>query len=177
MLAGRPYRASDPLLVAERLHARRLVRLFNDAEVDDELGRKRLLDELFGSGGDTATIEPTFRCDYGYNIHVGRAFYANFGCVMLDVVRIEIGDEVLLGPNVQLLTATHPLDAEERAGGLESGAPIHIGHRVWLGAGVIVCPGVSIGDGTTVGAGSVVTKSLPAGSVAVGNPCRVVRTL
>jgi len=177
MLAGRCYQASDPLLTRERLHARQLVHRFNQTEPDAFALRDALLRELLGHVAGHISIEPTFRCDYGYNIRVGRNFYANFGCIMLDVVPITIGDDVLFAPNVQLLAATHPLDAAERASGAELGGPITIGDRVWLGGGVIVCPNVTIGAGTTIGAGSVVTRDIPANVVAVGNPCRVLRTL
>jgi len=177
MLAGRLYRGNDALLVAERLRARELVHRFNQSLPAEKSTRDALLRELLGTVQDAITIEPTFRCDYGYNIHVGKNFYANFGCVMLDVVRIEIGDDVLFGPNVQLLAAGHPLDPTERTDGQEFGASIRIGHRAWLGGGAIVCPQVTIGDGAVIGAGSVVTRDVPAYTVAVGNPCRVVRTL
>lgn len=177
MLAGKMYDASDPLLTVERLHARKLVKSFNGSEPEDAALREQILRELFGRVGKEINIEPTFRCDYGYNISVGEKFYANFGCVMLDVVPITIGDEVLFAPNVQLLAASHPLDPAERASGQEFGAPITIGSRVWLGGGVIVCPGVTIGNNTTIGAGSVVVRDIPDNVVAVGNPCRVLRKI
>jgi maltose O-acetyltransferase len=177
MLRGEPYRASDSLLAAERLQARRLLHAYNQSAPDAQNERRALLARLLGAGAETAFIEPNFRCDYGYNIRLGRNFYANFDCIMLDVLPIDIGHDVMFAPGVQLLTAAHPLDPQERSAGLEFGKPIRIGDRVWLGAGVLVCPGVTIGEGVTVGAGSVVTRDLPARVVAAGNPCRVLREL
>lgn len=125
-----------------------------------------------------AYLEPPFRCDYGANITLGKNFYANFNCVVLDVAPVVIGDNVLFAPNVQIYTAGHPLDVKSRVEeGIEFGTPITIGNNVWLGGGVIVCPGVTIGDNSVIGAGSVVTKDVPANVVAAGNPCRVIRTL
>jgi maltose O-acetyltransferase len=136
-----------------------------------------VLRELFAEVGSGAYLEPPFHCDYGRHITAGRNLYMNFGCVVLDCNRVRFGDDVSLGPHVQIVAATHPVDPDERARGPELGRPVTIGHRVWIGAGAIVCPGVTIGDGSTIGAGSVVVKSIPPRSVAVGNPCRVVRTL
>jgi len=177
MIAGEPYYPSDPQLLEESKVARRLVRQFNDSDVDSVELRKQLLGQLLGNSGPKIYMEPPFRCDYGYNISVGDSFYANFGCVMLDVCPIEIGRNVMLGPNVQIYTATHPLDPEERNSGIESGKPIKIGNSVWIGGGTIINPGVTIGEGTTIGSGSVVTKDIPPYVVAVGNPCRVIKQL
>jgi maltose O-acetyltransferase len=177
MLAGELYLASDAELVAERLQCRQLLRAFNDSDPADEDGRRRTLARLFGRVGENAVIEPPFFCDYGGNISVGARLYANFQCVILDPGRVEIGDDVFLGPAVQIYTATHPLDAAERIRGPELARPVRIGARVWLGGGTIVLPGVTIGDGTTIGAGSVVTRDVPAGVLAAGNPCRVLRIL
>lgn len=136
------------------------------------------LAELVPYAGGNAHIEPPFYCDYGGNIVTGKNFYANFDCVVLDACRVEIGDNVMLAPKVQLLTATHPLDVEARVEkGVEFALPVKIGNNVWIGAGAIICPGVSVGDNTVVGAGSVVAKDLPANVVAAGNPCRVIRRL
>ena len=177
MLAGELYLAADEELVAQRLKARRLARLYNATTETDDEQRREILSQLFGAIGETISIEPSFQCDYGSNIFVGNNFYANFGCILLDCARIEIGDNVLLAPNVQLYTAYHPTDPQVRLGGKELASPITIGHNVWLGGGVIVCPGVRIGDNTIIGAGSVVTKDIPANVIAVGNPCRVIRHL
>jgi maltose O-acetyltransferase len=177
MLAGELYDASDPMLTGERLQARRLTFRYNSTPPDEVHVRAEILRELLGTKPEVIKIEPPFHCDYGYNIRVGERFFANFGCIMLDVAPITIGEDVAFGPNVQLLTATHPVEPKQRLEGPELGAPIQIGDAVWLGGGVIVCPGVSIGAGTTIGAGSVVTKDVPARVVAVGNPCRVLKPI
>jgi maltose O-acetyltransferase len=177
MLAGELYLAADEELVAERLKARRLARLYNATTETEDMQRREILSQWFGVIGEIISIEPPFQCDYGSNIRVGNNFYANFGCILLDCARIEIGDNVLLAPNVQIYTAHHPIDPKLRLTGNELASPIYIGHNVWLGGGVIVCPNVRIGDNTTIGAGSVVTKDIPANVIAVGNPCRVIRQL
>ena len=173
MLSGELYRASDPTLVAERERAKALCRRYNGESVE---GGRALLRDLLGRDTD-AHVEPPFFCDYGYNIRLGKNFYSNHNLVVLDCAEVSIGDDVKLGPNVVISTAGHPLDAGERASGLEFARPIRIGHGVWIGASVTLVPGVEIGDGTTIGAGSVVTKSIGANCVAVGNPCRVIRRL
>ena len=175
MLAGQEYKANDPDLIADGLRAAELTARFN-AEPDRHR-RRELLGELLGSFGPNSTIRPDLRCDYGYNVHVGANVFVNWGSVFLDVGRITVGDFVQLGPNVQLLTATHPLDAGRRREGWEGVEPITISDDVWLGGGVIVLPGVTIGARTVVGAGAVVSRDLPAGVVAVGNPARVIREL
>lgn len=177
MHAGDDYDASDPELVGERRRAQLLVHAYNATRPDQPAERTRLLGELLGRAGDEINFEPPFRCDYGYQIHVGARSFANYNLIALDVARITIGDDVQMGPNVQLLTAGHPLDAERRRAKWEWGKPITIGDNVWLGGGVIVCPNVTIGANTVVGAGSVVTKDLPANVLAVGSPARVIRTL
>jgi len=169
MLAGAPYRAADPELVAKRARARLLARRLSEG--DD------VLLELLGAVGSGVEIVPPFFCDYGRNIYVGSRVFLNTNCVILDCARVEIGDDVQIGPGVHLYAATHPLDATERRSGLERAAPVTIGPDVWIGGGTVVCPGVVIGDGTTIGAGSVVVRDVPAGVVAAGNPCRVLRTL
>jgi maltose O-acetyltransferase len=171
MLAGELYDASDPELSAARTRARELLARFNAGPT------RMLLEELLASVGAEAVIEAPFHCDYGFNITVGERFYANANCVFLDCAPIAIGDRVLFGPAVQLYAATHPIDAETRASGLEYALPITVGNDVWIGGGAIVLPGVTIGDRAVVGAGSVVVKNVPADVVAVGNPCRPVREL
>jgi maltose O-acetyltransferase len=177
MLAGDLYIADDPQLTADHLRAMRLLEQFNHSAADAPLERERLLRELLGTLGEGSVIRPPFYCDYGYHTYLGARSFANFGLVALDVARITIGEDVQIGPNVQLLTPTHPTDAELRRAKWEAARPITIGNNVWLGGGVIVCPGVTIGDDTVVGAGAVVVKDLPARVVAVGNPARVVRHL
>ncbi|GAB3296116.1 sugar O-acetyltransferase [Hymenobacter tenuis] len=173
MLAGELYQANDPVLAAERLRAKQLCHRYNQEPVQLN---KHVLAELLGYETD-AHIEAPFRCDYGYNIQLGQNFYANYNLTILDCAPVSIGDNVFMAPNVLLTTAGHPVEVAPRIAGWEFAKPITIGHNVWLGAGVLVMPGVSIGDGTTIGAGSVVTRDIPAGVVAVGNPCRVLRTI
>ncbi len=176
MLAGELYDPFDPALVAERELARELCLLLNASREDDPAGRAAIVTRLLGTPTD-AFIQPPFFCDYGSNITLGRKVFFNFNCVILDVCAVAIGNHVLFGPGVQIYTATHPLDAAIRRSGLESAAPISIGDDVWIGGGAIVCPGVTIGARTVIGAGSVVTRDIPADVVAVGNPCRVLRSL
>jgi maltose O-acetyltransferase len=177
MLHGELYLASDPELVAELAHAQELLERYNATPHAEQGERDRLLRELLGEVGDEVVVRPPFHCDYGRHISIGRRTFVNYGCVMLDVVPIRIGAACQLASGVQLLAATHPVDPEARRSGWEYGEPITIGDNVWLGGGVIVCPGVTIGDDTVVGAGAVVTRDLPAGVVAVGNPARVLRSL
>jgi maltose O-acetyltransferase len=178
MLAGDQYIASaDADLRRDSLRAAALAQEFNSAPAADEEGRLRILRELLGAIGEGTEIRPPFHCDYGYRIRIGARTFANFGLMCLDVARITIGDDVQIGPNVQLLTPTHPVEPGPRRDKWESAEPITIGDNVWLGGGVIVCPGVTIGENTVVGAGSVVTRDLPANVVAVGNPARVTKTL
>ena len=177
MLAGELYVANDEELTAERLRCRRLLRQFNTTEPADDEGRRRILALLLSEVGENSWIEAPFHCDYGSNISVGARFYANFDCVILDPGRVEIGDDVFLGPGVHVYTATHPIDASERIKGPELARPVRIGSRCWIGGRSVILPGVTIGEGSTVGAGSVVTTDVPPNVVAAGNPCRVVRTL
>jgi len=174
MLAGELYLANEPGLVAERRRAKTLCYRYNQEPVELD---KQVLAELLGSATADAHIEAPFRCDYGYNILLGRNFYANYALTILDCAPVTIGDNVFVAPNVVLTTAGHPVEAGPRVAGWEFARPITIGHNVWLGAGVIVLPGVTIGDNTTIGSGSVVTRDIPANVVAVGNPCRVLREL
>ncbi|SCD81555.1 maltose O-acetyltransferase [Streptomyces sp. DvalAA-14] len=175
MLAGDWYLADDEELAADSLRRTRLCRAYN--ATDDQGERLRLLGELLGSVGEGARIRPPFQCDYGHLISIGARTFVNFGAIFLDAAPISVGADVQIGPNVQLLTPTQELDTERRRAGWERALPVTIGDNVWLGGGVIVCPGVTIGADTVVGAGSVVTKDLPAGVLAVGNPARVIRSL
>jgi maltose O-acetyltransferase len=177
MVAGELYDPLDAELSAARRRARELTKALNDSRDDESERRASLLGQLLGSAGPGVWIEPPFYCDYGRNIQLGAKVYFNFQCVVLDVAPVRIGDGVLLGPGVHLYTATHPLNAAERRLGLEFAKPIEIAADVWIGGGAIVCPGVRIGAGTVIGAGSVVTRDLPAGVLAAGNPCRVIREL
>ena len=171
MLAGELYYAGDPELVEERARCERLMRDYN------ERGDIGVLRELIGALGTESYIRPPFFCDYGYNVRLGDHVFMNFNCVMLDVVAITLGDRVQVASAVQFLAADHPLDVAERASGRESGQPISVEDDVWLGGGAILCPGVTVGRGSVIGAGSVVTRDIPAGVLAVGNPCRVLRKL
>ena len=177
MLAGDLYIADDPELAREAGRAARLTRAFNDSPPEDAAERRRILEELLGSLGEGTEIRPPFYCDYGYHTHLGSGGFVNFGLVALDVAPIHVGDDVQIGPYVQLLTPTHPLEAGLRRAKWEAAEPIAIGDNVWLGGGAIVLPGVTIGADTVVGAGAVVTSDLPAGVLALGTPARVVRTL
>lgn len=177
MLAGDHYIADDPQLSRESDRAAVLTARFNALAGDDHAGRRSILQQLLGAIGEGTVIRPPFRCDYGYQIHIGARTFANWGLIALDVGRISIGDDVQFGPNVQLLTATHPVEPAPRQAKWEASQPITIGNNVWLGGGVIVCPGVTIGENTVVGAGAVVIRDLPANVIAVGNPARIVRSL
>jgi maltose O-acetyltransferase len=177
MLAGELYIADDAELTQDSARAQRLTHRINTMDPTDHEQRRKLLTELLGGFGEGSEIRPPLRCDYGYQTFVGARSFANWGLVCLDVATVTIGNDVQIGPNVQLLTATHPLEPGPRRDKWEAAQPIVIGDNVWLGGGVIVCPGVSIGANTVVGAGSVVTRDLPANAVAVGSPARVVRQL
>lgn len=177
MLAGESYLATDPELGADYARAQGILAAFNATQGDDIEGLTRLLCDLLCHLGSDAIVKPTLRCDYGANITIGSRTFVNYDCVLLDCNRITIGEEVQIAPGVHIYTATHPLDAATRRSGLESAHPVKIGDGVWLGGRSVVCPGVTIGENTVVGAGSVVTKDLPANVLAVGNPCRVLRTL
>lgn len=177
MLDGDLYIADDEDLAEDNRRAMGLLQAYNSNQAATAADRRRVLEELLGSFGPGSEIRPPFYCDYGYQIRIGARTFANFGLVALDVATITIGDDVQIGPNVQLLTPTHPVDAPLRRAKWESARPIVVSDNVWLGGGAIVLPGVSIGENTVVGAGAVVTADLPANVVAVGNPARVRRSL
>ena len=177
MLAGELYLGSDPELVELRNRARSFMQAYNQTLYDDDPRRRELLQGIMGSLGADTNIQTPFFIDYGIHTYLGDKVFLNFNCHILDSAEVHIGDNTFLATAVQLLTATHPLLASERIRGPESALPIRIGKNCWLGGGVIVCPGVTIGDDTTIGAGSVVTKDIPSGVLAVGNPCRVIRKL
>ncbi|EDM26889.1 putative maltose O-acetyltransferase [Lentisphaera araneosa HTCC2155] len=177
MLAGKLFDPADTQLFDERQNARRLCRLLNESTETEMDKRKAILKELFKSNEEPPWIELPFRCDYGSNISFGKKVFLNFDCVILDTAKIHIGDYVLIGPKVQITAPQHPIDPEQRRTYFETSAEINIHNDVWLGSGSIICPGVTIGEGSVIGAGSVVTKDIPAGVVAVGNPCKVLRPI
>jgi maltose O-acetyltransferase len=174
MLAGELYNALDPELVACRTKARKVCEQLNSVLVLEESKHRELLKQLFAQGGESVWLQPPFYCDYGSNIDLGQRVYFNFDCVILDVCKVQIGDFCLFGPKVQIYTASHPFDATLRRT-QEFGKPVTIGSDVWVGGGAILCPGVSIGAKSVIGAGSVVTRDIPKGVFAAGNPCRVIR--
>ena len=176
MLSGELYYSADLELAKERQAAKKLLFEFNNADPEDLERRVQILRRLLNAKGKVH-IESPFYCDYGYNITLGDNFYANHGCIILDVNKVIIGDNVMFAPYVQIYSATHPTDPQVRVSGLELGKPITIGDNVWIGGGAIICPGVTIGDNTTIGAGSVVVKDIPANVVAAGNPCKIIRKL
>lgn len=177
MLAGELYLASDRQLTKDRENARKLTRFINQTIETDYDKRIELLKQLFGSTGENVYVEPTFRCDYGYNIHVGNHFYANFDCVILDVCEVRIGENCLLAPGVHIYTAAHPLNPFERASGAEFGKPVTIGNNVWIGGRAVINPGVTIGDHVVIASGAVVTKDVPNNVVVGGNPAKVIKNI
>ena len=175
MIAGEIYNPEDPLLVKDRKEARRKVRIYNQTLETDEEKRVEILKELLGSTGENIFMEPNIRFDYGYNTHVGENFYANFDCTILDVCEVRIGEHCMLGPGVQLYTATHPLNPAKRNSGIEYAKPIKIGNNVWIGGSAIVNPGVTIGHNVVVVSGAVVTRDVPDNVVVGGNPARIIK--
>lgn len=175
--AGMVYNDFDSDLFMRRVEAKKLFREYNRTGDDDTALRRKLMEQLFKHVGTEVWIEPDFRCEFGKNIVIGNNVYINFGCIILDCAEVTIGDNVLLGPNIGIYAANHSLDAEERINGGCCGKPVHVGNNVWLGGDVKILPGVSVGDNTIIGTGSIVTKDIPAGVIAVGNPCRVIRAV
>lgn len=176
MLAGELYDPLDPELVQARERARDLCQDLNATRESEQETRRALLEQLFGRGGDSVWMQPPFFCDYGKHVLLGKRVFFNFNCIVLDVCQVKVGDFTLFGPAVQIYTATHPMNAELRRT-QEFGKPVEIGADVWVGGGAIICPGVKIGSKTVIGAGSVVTKDIPEGVFAAGNPCRVIRAV
>lgn len=174
MLAGELYDASDQLLMQERQTARALTRQLNHTEYGNTLVYSQIVSTLLPNAATDIWIEPPFFCDYGYNIYTGKKVFFNFNCVLLDVMPIRIGSNVLVGPNVQIYTATHPIDPMARRKGTEFAKPISIGDDCWIGGGVIVSPGITIGDRCIIGAGAVVINDIPADTMVVGNPAKPV---
>jgi maltose O-acetyltransferase len=176
MLAGELYDSNDATLMHMRRNARALMQEYNQISYDKQQ-RETLLRKMLGKIGLNIDIQTSFFVDYGTHIEIGDNFYANFNCVFLDCNYIKIGNNVMMGPNVQIYTAHHPVLADERIKGPEFASAITIGDNVWIGGNTVICPGVSISENTTIGAGSVVTKDIPANVLAVGNPCRVIKSL
>lgn len=168
---------SEDMKIDERLKARMLVHEFNHLSPVVPDKKKELIKSLIGNTGEQFFIEPPFRCDYGYNIHVGENFYANFNLVILDCAPVHIGENALIGPDVGIYTAGHPLDHSSRTDGLEYALPITIGNNVWIGGHVVINPGITIGDNVVIGSGSIVTSDIPSNVVAIGNPCKVLRKI
>ncbi|WP_372934720.1 sugar O-acetyltransferase [Mariniphaga sediminis] len=177
MLTGELYMGSDPVLSSEHLRSLKLWREFNSVSPEDKERKLEILKKLCPNQGTNVWISGPFYCDYGYNIHFGNNIYINFNCTILDVNKVTIGNDVLIGPSVEIYTAAHPMDWEERATRIEYGKPVTIGNNVWIGGNTTICPGVTIGDRSVIGAGSVVTKDIPEDVVAAGNPARVIRHL
>ncbi|MFC7393030.1 sugar O-acetyltransferase [Scopulibacillus cellulosilyticus] len=177
MINGELYFPADIELMKDREKARRLVRTFNHTDETDYESREALLKELFGSTGERIHIESDFRCDYGYNIHAGENFYANFDCTILDGGRVTIGQNCMIGPGVHIYTAAYPIDAEQRITEIEYTKPVTIGDNVWIGGRAVINPGVAIGNNVVIGSGSVVTKNVPDSVVVGGNPAKIIRKL
>ena len=177
MLSGKPYLAFGEELFRERQYAKELLFDFNSARPSEIAKQNDIIKKLFGGIKGDFHIEAPFRCDYGYNLSIGKNFYCNYNCIILDCAEVTIGDNVMFAPNVSLFTAGHPIHHEPRNEGLEYAFPITIGNNVWIGGGAIINPGVTIGDNVVIGAGSVVTKDIPSNVVAVGNPCKVVKEI
>lgn len=171
------YDANDDVLLNERTKAKDLCHMYNQTMPSDEKTKQKLLNQLIGSMKDNCCIVAPFWCDYGYNIEIGENFFANHNTVILDGAKVKFGDNVFIAPNCGFYTAGHPLDATQRNQGLEYAKPITVGDNVWIGAGVHVMPGVTIGNNVVIGGGSVVVKDIPDGTVAVGNPCKVIHLI
>ena len=175
MIAGEFYDSSDPELVQDRLAAREKTRIYNATLETEEDKRTMLLKDLFGSTGEHVFIEPSFRCDYGYNIHVGEKFYANFDCIILDICQVRIGNHCFMGPGVHIYTASHPIHPAERNTGLEFGKLVVIGDNVWIGGRSVINPGVTIGNNVVIASGSIVTKDVPDNVIVGGNPAKIIK--
>lgn len=177
MLAGEMYDPSDPILIKEREEARKKVRIYNQTLETESEKRSKILKELLGSTGEYVYMEPNIRFDYGYNTHVGENFFANFDCTILDVCEVRFGDNCMLGPGVQIYTATHPLHPHKRNSGREYGSKITIGNNVWIGGSAIVNPGITVGNNVVIASGSVVTKDVPDNVVVGGNPAKIIKQI
>ncbi len=177
MLAGEMYNPSDPELTKARHRVRLLFHNFNnlsDAHLEE---RQKVLYQIFENAGENLCVEPPFRCDYGSNIKAGKNLFLNFNCCILDVAEVTFGDNCMIGPHVQIYTATHPLEFKPRNSGKELGSPITIGNNVWIGGNATICPGITIGNNVVIAAGAVVTKSFPDDVVIGGNPAKIIKTI
>ena len=177
MISGKPYKAFGDELLAERQYAKEMIFDFNSRRPNQIDERNEILKRLLGETKDKYFIEPPFRCDYGYNIEIGENFYSNYNLIILDCAPVKIGDNVLIGPNVSIYTAGHPIHYEIRNQEYEYAFPVIIGDNVWIGGNVVINPGVSIGENSVIGSGSVVTKDIPNNVIAIGNPCKVLRVI
>ena len=177
MISGENYFPETEELIKERTEAKKLCLEYNNLPYENKERKNAILEKLFGKCDENITVEPNFFCDYGYNIFAGKNFYVNHNCVILDCAKITFGDNVFIGPNCGFYTANHPINTEERNKGIENAKPINIGNNVWIGGNVTVLSGVNIGDNVVIGAGSTVVGDIPSNSVAVGNPCKAIRTL
>lgn len=177
MLSGELYNPLLDDLLEDRENAKKLCYDYNQLSPEKIEEKQNIIKKLFNKTGQNFTIEPSFYCDYGYNIEIGENFYSNHNLVILDPAKVSFGDNVFIGPNCGFYTPEHPISAEERNKGLEYAKPITVGNNVWIGGGVSVLSGVSIGDNVVIGAGSVVVKDIPANAVAVGNPCKVIKNI
>ena len=177
MQAGLVYNDFDPDLLERNAKARKLAKAYNSTESEETDKRQKLIQEMFRSVGKNVKVEPNFTCEFGKNTTIGNNVYINSGCTILDCAQVTIGNNTLIGPNVSMYSANHSLDAAERIAGAIVPKEINIGNRVWIGGGSTILAGVSIGDDSVVGAGSVVTRDIPSGVLAAGNPCRVLRKI
>ena len=177
MLANLPYKSWLDGLSEERMECKKKVFEYNNTSPEKEEERDKLIREILGKTNGWLRIESPFHCDYGYNIEVGEWFFANYNFIVLDVGKVKIGDNVMMGPNVGIYTAGHPIHPDSRNSGYEYGMDVTIGNNVWIGGSVSIMPGVTIGDNTVIGSGSVVTKDIPANVIAAGNPCKVIREI
>lgn len=177
MLAGEMYDSKDPYLIKEYEKSKEKIKRYNQTKETEEEKRVKILEDLLGSFGKNIQIKPNIRFDYGSNIHIGNNFFANFDCIILDVCEVHFGDNCMLGPNVQIYTATHPLNPYKRISGKEYGKPVSFGDNVWIGGSAIINPGVNVGNNVVIASGAVVTKDVPDNLLVAGNPAEVIKEI